>query len=153
MADLEEDTGKPRQVIFYKAGMKDDVYAILKSVAIHEDLTYVIHANGRLLRSWDAEINIFSAQDVEAIVQIVHAKQFCRGCPLIDVTNSSRVTKKVGVKRGTNIVGCSEHANQLTAQTIHFYLTTRMHFFARAKCLENSSAVRAQRERKKAKLV
>ncbi|KAH8038181.1 hypothetical protein HPB51_024712 [Rhipicephalus microplus] len=96
MADLEEDTGKPRQVIFYKAGMKDDVYAILKSVAIHEDLTYVIHANGRLLRSWDAEINIFSAQDVEAIVQIVHAKQFCRGCPLIDVTNSSRVTKKVG---------------------------------------------------------
>lgn len=57
------------------------------------------------------------------------------------------------VKRGTNIVGCSEHANQLTAQTIHFYLTTRMHFFARAKCLENSSAVRAQRERKKAKLV
>ncbi|KAL3219944.1 hypothetical protein MRX96_005693 [Rhipicephalus microplus] len=39
MADLEEDTGKPRQVIFYKAGMKDDVYAILKSVAIHEDLT------------------------------------------------------------------------------------------------------------------
>ncbi|KAL3247143.1 hypothetical protein MRX96_057216 [Rhipicephalus microplus] len=40
MADLEEDTGKPRQVIFYKAGMKDDVYAILKSVAIHEDLTF-----------------------------------------------------------------------------------------------------------------
>uniref|UniRef100_L7M5I7 THAP-type domain-containing protein n=1 Tax=Rhipicephalus pulchellus TaxID=72859 RepID=L7M5I7_RHIPC len=96
MAYLEEDTGKPRQVVFYNAGMKDDVYAILKSVAIHEDLTYVIHANGRLLRSCNAEINIFSAQDVEAIIQIVHAKQFCRGCPLIDVTNSSRVTKKVG---------------------------------------------------------
>ncbi|KAH6924567.1 hypothetical protein HPB50_019605 [Hyalomma asiaticum] len=39
MGDLEEDTGKPRQVVFYNAGMKDDVYAILKSVAIHEDLT------------------------------------------------------------------------------------------------------------------
>lgn len=56
-------------------------------------------------------------------------------------------------KKGTNSVGCPQHADQFTAELIHFYLVTRMHFFARAKCQENDSAVRAQRERKKAKLV
>lgn len=57
------------------------------------------------------------------------------------------------IKKGTNTVGCPEHAEKLTAELIHFYLLTRMHFFARLKCQENDSAVRAQRERKKAKLV
>ncbi|KAH9379295.1 hypothetical protein HPB48_006995 [Haemaphysalis longicornis] len=58
------------------------------------------------------------------------------------------------IKKGTNIVGCPEHAEKFTAELIHFYLVTRMHFFARLKCRqENDSAVRAQRERKKAKLV
>lgn len=57
------------------------------------------------------------------------------------------------IKKGTNIVGCPEHAEKFTAELIHFYLVTHMHFFARLKCQENDSAVRAQRERKKAKLV
>nr|XP_037286254.1 uncharacterized protein LOC119179289 [Rhipicephalus microplus] len=303
MADLEEDTGKPRQVIFYKAGMKDDVYAILKSVAIHEDLTVccicvcatsilflqrffgLVRSFGgdedhptvtkfsqlfRLLslytpvkvavkgncesgsdrvllsafeslgekrrealvrksamkdKVWqqlmsipfhalssDADDHEYNAPSPEATalyylagyvafklkkttrcevckedalgrrdslskeaILVIEREYVCGSLAypseklLACVSTVERTIKHASkgtcfgdlfwdvldalVKRGTNIVGCSEHANQLTAQTIHFYLTTRMHFFARAKCLENSSAVRAQRERKKAKLV
>ncbi|KAH7978767.1 hypothetical protein HPB49_006698 [Dermacentor silvarum] len=57
------------------------------------------------------------------------------------------------IKKGTNTVGCPEHAEKLTAELIHFYLLTCMHFFAQLKWQENDSAVRAQREHKKAQLV
>lgn len=57
------------------------------------------------------------------------------------------------MKSGTNSVGCPQHLHEFTAEVIHFYLVTRMHFFARKKCQENVSAIKAQRERKKAKLV
>lgn len=57
------------------------------------------------------------------------------------------------IENGTNTVGCSQHCSEFTGKVIHFYLVTRMHFFARKKCQENDSAVKAQRERKKAKLV
>ncbi|KAL3243851.1 hypothetical protein MRX96_019665 [Rhipicephalus microplus] len=236
MADLEEDTGKPRQVIFYKAGMKDDVYAILKSVAIHEDLTAfeslgekrreaLVRKSAMKDKVWqqlmsipfhalssDADDHEYNAPSPEATalyylagyvafklkkttrcevckedalgrrdslskeaILVIEREYVCGSLAypseklLACVSTVERTIKHASkgtcfgdlfwdvldalVKRGTNIVGCSEHANQLTAQTIHFYLTTRMHFFARAKCLENSSAVRAQRERKKAKLV
>lgn len=57
------------------------------------------------------------------------------------------------IENGTNTVGCSQHCSEFTGKVIHFYLVTRMHFFARTKCQENDSAVRVRRERKKAKLV
>lgn len=73
----------------YNAGTKGDAYAILKSV--------VIHANGRLLCKCDT----FSVQDVEAIVQTVHIKQYCLGCSHFDVTDSSQVTRTVAGGRFT----------------------------------------------------
>lgn len=98
MAALEDEAGKHREVVFYDAGMKGGVYAILKSVVIREDLTYVVQANGKLLHKWDADIQIFSVEDIEAILQIVHTKQFCRGCSRVDVANSRNAAQNA---RGT----------------------------------------------------
>lgn len=50
------------------------MYTFLKSAAIRGELTYVIHANGRLLCRCDVRIDIFSVQDVKAIIQTVHVK-------------------------------------------------------------------------------
>ncbi|KAH7978768.1 hypothetical protein HPB49_006699 [Dermacentor silvarum] len=74
--------------------MKAGAYTILKRVVVRPTITYVVHANGRLLRqSFDVEIR--SLQDLEALLQIVHNKQFCLGCSRSDVA-TIRAAVKVG---------------------------------------------------------
>ncbi|KAH9379297.1 hypothetical protein HPB48_004500 [Haemaphysalis longicornis] len=50
-AALEEEPGQRRQIVFYVAGMKAGAYTILKSVVVRDDITYLVHANGKLLRT------------------------------------------------------------------------------------------------------
>lgn len=94
-AALEEEPGERRQIVFYDAGMKAGAYTILKSVVIREDLSFVVHANGKLLQRSLVDLQIRSSKDVEAILQIVHIKQFCRGCSHSALSSSS-VAEKVG---------------------------------------------------------
>lgn len=89
-AVLEEEPGQRRQIVFYVAGMKAGAYTILKSVVVRDDITYVVHANGRLLRQSSFDVEIRSLQDLEALLQIVHNKQFCLGCSCSDVATQSR---------------------------------------------------------------
>lgn len=56
-------------------------------------------------------------------------------------------------ENGTNFVGCEQHCSEFTAEPIHFYIVTRMHFFVTQQSQDNDTAIKAQKERKKAKLV
>ncbi|KAH9379296.1 hypothetical protein HPB48_006996 [Haemaphysalis longicornis] len=94
-AALEEEPGQRRQIVLYVAGMKAGAYTILKSVVVWDDITYLVHANGKLLRQSSFDVEIRSLQDLEALLQIVHSKNFCLGCSSSDVA-----TSRAGVKVG-----------------------------------------------------
>ncbi|KAH6932517.1 hypothetical protein HPB50_006816 [Hyalomma asiaticum] len=90
MGDLEEDTGKPRQVVFYNAGMKDDVYAILKSVAIHEDLTRSVAIGFKVYR----ELNVpgfYDTAGTEKVTSLLNN--------LFDILNAK--IPQAGIRKGS----------------------------------------------------
>lgn len=79
----KKNQGSVGKLLFYMARMKGGAYTILKSVVVRDDITYVVHANGRLLRQSSFDLEIRSLQDLEALLQIV-AKKFILGCSCSD---------------------------------------------------------------------
>ncbi|KAH6932625.1 hypothetical protein HPB50_008194 [Hyalomma asiaticum] len=61
---VPEEPGKPPVIVFYNAEFKEDIYCILKSTVIHEDLTYVVSANRKLLKKLPFDIPLQSLKDI-----------------------------------------------------------------------------------------
>ncbi|XP_077485833.1 uncharacterized protein LOC144096855 [Amblyomma americanum] len=79
-AALEDENGRRSQIVFYRAGLEADVYTVLKSVVVREDISYVVSARGKLVLTLPMDLAITSLADVEAIVQVVQTMQACHGC-------------------------------------------------------------------------
>lgn len=59
---VPEEPGKRPVIIFYNAEFKEDIYCILKSTVIREDLTYVVSASGKLLNKLPFDTPLRSLQ-------------------------------------------------------------------------------------------